>query len=112
MRVGATTITELPRLLLQDPAAVQLNKQFINTMEALEMRFLNRNRQVRGIAISSSLLSQQVSGAALFSVHLFLNAITTTPSHVNLDELVLFNMLLLYQQYHTDSNAVLLNFTA
>eukprot|EP00775_Hariotina_reticulata_P007328 gene7328-7540_t len=34
-----------PNSMITDPAAVELNKKFINTMEALEMRFLNRNRQ-------------------------------------------------------------------
>jgi hypothetical protein len=33
-----------PLLLLQDAAAVVLNAGFINRMEALEMRFFNRNR--------------------------------------------------------------------
>eukprot|EP00775_Hariotina_reticulata_P007333 gene7333-7545_t len=33
-----------PNDMITDPDAVALNKQFINTMEALEMRFLNRNR--------------------------------------------------------------------
>jgi hypothetical protein len=38
-----TELCVLP-LLLQDAAAVALNAGFINRMEALEMRFFNRNR--------------------------------------------------------------------
>jgi hypothetical protein len=37
-------VVTLLLLPLQDAAAVALNASFINRMEALEMRFFNRNR--------------------------------------------------------------------